>query len=267
MILYLRNKLRNLLYNTATWYIRSTAKKSGLVKHYKSECKFIGEENDDMQKLMNRNIEDVLSVISNQGHSGFSMSYMRSLLLRAIDFKPLSKLTFSDDEFEALSYDDGVSQNKRMSSVFKYSDGTYSYNDAISHTPKKEIRISEDNGKCKINNTEVDVRWHGSIIVIPREGDAYAIRDVRIKDVGRFNEKGFNIPSIWIEHPKDWWLTVCDEDSIKEFSNEYTYLKDYEYVKSEINFKNGKYTKDIEKLLAFAKKQLYKAKKGHLETI
>ena len=268
MITYLKNKIKNALYNLATWYIRSTAKKSRLVNHFKSECKFIGGDNDYMQRLMNRNVEDILSVISNQGHSGFSISHMRSMLVRAIEFKPLSKITFSDDEFERCTYsDDGISQNKRMSSVFKYDDGTYSYNDAISHTPKKEIRISEESGKCEVTNTEVDVKWHGSIIVIPRKDDAYAIRDVRIKDVGKFNEKGFNIPSMWIEHPKDWWLTVCDEDSIKEFSDEYTYRKDYEYVKSEINFKNGKYTEDIERLLAFAKKQLYKAKKGHLEAI
>ena len=61
--------------------------------------------------LENLAMEDILSLISLQGHSGFSIGYMKSVLNRAIDHKPLSRLTFNDDEFVEVC--EGMKQNRR----------------------------------------------------------------------------------------------------------------------------------------------------------
>lgn len=254
------NKLKNILYNISTWCIRFISKDSNLVKHFKSECEFISKiDNDKMQKLMNRNVEDILSIISSQGHSGFSISYMKSMLNKAIDFKPLSKLTLNDDEFSECY--EGTMQNKRDSRIFKYDDGTFSFNDAIRYTPVLKFGIDAKSNSI-YKEKSIGSTWNGPIIVIPSSGKAYHISDVRIKNTESFNASEFNIKTIEIEYPEGWWLSVCMESDIKEFSEMYTYTKDYEYVKKEVNFKNGIYRKEIIRLMDSVKKHLYKSKKA-----
>lgn len=103
------------------------------VEHFERECELLGwndksqfkdEEGYEMQQYMKKNVLDVLNVISEQGHSGMSIHIFKSILDKAIMFKPLGPLTGKDNEWGLLEYCDDVKyQNLRLSEVFKDADG------------------------------------------------------------------------------------------------------------------------------------------------
>lgn len=72
---------------------------------------------DGLQEMMNKDILEMLEVFSAQGHSGLSASYAIAALVRLMNWKPLSPLTGSDDEWIECS--EGLEQNKRYSAVFR----------------------------------------------------------------------------------------------------------------------------------------------------
>lgn len=91
-----------------------------IIEWAKKELDLLNKDNDEMQALMNRNLLEILEVVSKQGHSGFSASYLRNALNRLLDWKPLTPLTGEDDEWSDCSYGDKVlEQNKRCSAVFR----------------------------------------------------------------------------------------------------------------------------------------------------
>ena len=84
-----------------------------------------GEFKDETQKQICDHVMRLLDVFADEGHSGFSASYARSLFVTLSDFKPIAPLTGADDEW--VQHDYGVEpsyQNKRRSSVFKDADGS-----------------------------------------------------------------------------------------------------------------------------------------------
>lgn len=95
---------------------------SNLVDYAKHELSLIkGADTDDAQVWMNKQILDLITVFSEQGHSGFSATYLIAALDRLMRFKPLKPLTGEDDEWVETHEEDGVAcyQNKRCSSVFR----------------------------------------------------------------------------------------------------------------------------------------------------
>ena len=94
----------------------------GLVSYAKKELDIIGmgENSEDMDLLMRNNILEFVEVMSKQGHSGFSGSYIVSCLEKLLRFEPLSPLTGEDSEWNECG--DGYLQNKRCSRVFKSND-------------------------------------------------------------------------------------------------------------------------------------------------
>lgn len=82
-----------------------------LLEWAKKELDLLNKDNDGMQKMMNKNILDILEVFCDQGHSGFSASYLTNILNRLMDWKPLSPLTGADDEWHECS--GGDEQNIR----------------------------------------------------------------------------------------------------------------------------------------------------------
>lgn len=75
------------------------------------------EDSKAMQKMMNDGIIKVVEAFSEGEHSGFSAGYAISAITRLLKFKPLTKLTGEDDEWNECGT--GVYQNKRCSAVFK----------------------------------------------------------------------------------------------------------------------------------------------------
>jgi hypothetical protein len=76
--------------------------------------------------LLRNSVLEVLEVLENQNHSGFSAGVIIKYIDRLWAGKPLSPLTGEDDEWSDLY--DGDLQNKRYSSVFKNKNTGECYN-------------------------------------------------------------------------------------------------------------------------------------------
>lgn len=252
--------IKNSIVRASLWAIRKVERNSNYVKYAKREMAILSKqsgEKDKYQNLMTRCVVDLVSVISSQGHSGFSIHYLASVIEKLMLFRPLSNLRFTDDEFSKC-YDDTY-QNNRDSRVFKRENGEISFNDALSK--RHRVKLSYDSVKKTICNSGTYTgQWSGPVIVIPKKGKPYLISNIRVGDLNIFDRQEFIINAIEIEYPKDWWMSVCREDQLDEFSKIYKFDKDHEYVDREINYKDGKYSKIIRKLFAEAKRELYKTK-------
>ena len=84
-----------------------------------NELKYVkwGDLSDGFQKEFWRQAMEMLNIVSKANHSGSSLPYLLSIFDRLVRFKPLTDLTFSDDEWREIG--DGCFQNKRDSEVFK----------------------------------------------------------------------------------------------------------------------------------------------------
>lgn len=80
-------------------------------------CNADGKFEDEMQELICRCVTDLLSVFSEQGHSGFSGGYAIRLFEKLVKFSPISPLTGDDDEW--VMHSETSYQNKHCGSVFK----------------------------------------------------------------------------------------------------------------------------------------------------
>ena len=101
----------------------------GLVEFAKSELERIKKDDDGLQEMANSAILEIVEKFTEQGHSGFSIYYVLSILDRILRFKPITPLTGEDDEWVEVG--SGVYQNNRCSSVFKDEDGFAHDNDAV----------------------------------------------------------------------------------------------------------------------------------------
>jgi hypothetical protein len=86
------------------------------------------QEPDEYGLMVANGVIELLNVFAKQGHSGYSASITNSLFNKLVNYKPLTKLTYEDDEF--FGDDTHFSgMNKRNSELFrdKSEDGTYLY--------------------------------------------------------------------------------------------------------------------------------------------
>ena len=100
---------------------------SNLIEYAKSELDRIYTEEDlkdPYNKMAYDAVMELITTFSNQGHSGFSGSYVLSCFSRLAKFKPISPLTGEPDEWNNIH---GTGQNKRCSSVFKDSEDGQAY--------------------------------------------------------------------------------------------------------------------------------------------
>ena len=83
-----------------------------------------GAYKDEMQGAICEHVLELLTVFSNEGHSGSTAPYTIDLFERLAMFKPIAPLTGEDWEWTEHDHGNGVMyQNKRCSSVFKDEDG------------------------------------------------------------------------------------------------------------------------------------------------
>ena len=102
---------------------------SNLLSYAEDELNRIGmteDSPDEMNVMMRKHILHMVKEFSEEGHSGFSGRYALNILIKLLDFKPITPLTGADDEWNNVGYshDEDCWQNKRCSSVFKKADGT-----------------------------------------------------------------------------------------------------------------------------------------------
>lgn len=93
-----------------------------------------GEDSWDYGCACYESALEALEALSGKGHTGMSIGFTKSILNRLIDWKPLTPIEDTDDEWEENDFGDAPNknyQNKRMSSLFKtvYPDGTVEYRD------------------------------------------------------------------------------------------------------------------------------------------
>lgn len=96
-----------------------------LLEHAKSELALINTDGDDMQNMMDKCVLEIVEKFSEQGHSGASAPYAISILTRLLDWKPITPIIGTDDEWNDISEMMGREcyQNKRYGSILKDSDG------------------------------------------------------------------------------------------------------------------------------------------------
>lgn len=98
-----------------------------LIEYAKSELDRIYDEEalkEPYNKMAYDAIMELITTFSNQGHSGFSRSYVLKYFSRLAEFKPITPLTGEPDEWDEIH---GTWQNKRCSSVFKKSENGQAY--------------------------------------------------------------------------------------------------------------------------------------------
>lgn len=105
-------------------------------KHFEEELAILQSQHKDLV------IEDFIDLIKQatvifekQGHSGSSAPFYANVLANTIKdvllFRPLSPITGEDSEWVCDHMEEGMCQNKRLSSIFKKKDGRAYYLDAI----------------------------------------------------------------------------------------------------------------------------------------
>jgi hypothetical protein len=90
-------------------------KPTNLYKYASRELVYVGT--DDMGLAMSKDILEIVTVFSTQGHSGFSAPYATDIIQKLLEYKPLTDLTGDDSEW--MKVGDGLYQNNRNSAVFK----------------------------------------------------------------------------------------------------------------------------------------------------
>ena len=117
---------------------------SNLINHAKKELELAGlfsEDKDFYGGMTGTAVMELIEVFSKQGHSGMSAGIVIQIFSKLANFKNINPITGEDDEWNHIGeWDDGYSgpmyQNKRCSGVFKYEDGTCTYNsDVIKTSP------------------------------------------------------------------------------------------------------------------------------------
>ena len=229
----------------------------GVVDYLKKEYKrvFKDYENDEMQLHMFNCLKDVLEVVEKQGHSGFSINYFRGQLDKLLQFKPLGPITFNEDDFFECC--EGSKQHKYDSSFFLGKNGEISTVEDCYFHCKKILR--ED---FKFETSKYPDVFQGNTmkLVVTKEGVKVCRFTGVIKDIKTFSpQKPIKIECIQIEQPKEWWLTLVEESSLKEYENLYKieWVPFEEYYKKEIlGFKEGVYEQNILKAINIVCKEL-----------
>jgi len=145
-------------------------KESNIISHAKRELAAIGydlnDKEDGPNKWMLGNILELLSVFSEQGHSGFSAPECVRLFTKLASYEPLCPIQGTDDEWVEVS--ENLWQNVRCSHIFKdelgcaydingkvfvepngcaYTNGKSRVNVTFPYTPKTEYVKVDDEGK------------------------------------------------------------------------------------------------------------------------
>lgn len=103
-----------------------------------------------MQQLFTKNVLEIVKKFSEQGHSGFSASYVSNLIKRLLDWKPITSLKGTDDEWgevQSWNEDNNTQQNLRCSAVFRDN-----FDNSTAHYIYGKI-FSDDGGRTWFTNS------------------------------------------------------------------------------------------------------------------
>lgn len=169
-----------------------------------TSCKDSDEYN--LQNVMNKSILEIIKKFSEQHFTGTTSSYCINILIRLLNYKPLTPLTGEDSEWEDIQKygsENTSYQNKRCPAIFKDSEGK-AYN--------VESKIfSDDNGKswytCSASREYIDFPY----IVPDRPEMIYnKVSDKRFAILNELNDILKIITTV-----KD--LIISEDDNIYDF--------------------------------------------------
>lgn len=182
---------------------------SNLIEHAKKELKLIGADDKDSMYggMLYDSCIELIDVFSKQGHSGNSASIVREIFHKLADFKPLSKLTLLDDEWNAVS--ETTYQNRRNSAVFKEGkDGRAHYIDAF------------------YKKTQTGSTWSGSLDL----KNGRCVRKCYIKDTAKMPRICIDVIEVEVRKD-DLKMTIKDESQLDELRKFYDLDIDIDLVK------------------------------------
>ena len=107
-----------------------------LVDFAEKELKAAGLFNEDSVYggMIGEEVLELVSVFSNQEHSGMSASIVTDIFTRLAQFQPLAPITGADEEWVEVA--DGIYQNNRAHSIFKENGIAYQYDYYIFSEPR-----------------------------------------------------------------------------------------------------------------------------------
>ena len=98
-----------------------------LVEHAKRELELAGlfDKDSDYGGMLGEAVMELVEVFEKQGHSGYSAALVRNIFSRVADYKVLTPIGTTEDEWYKHEYSNGdvTWQNKRQSSVFSNDGG------------------------------------------------------------------------------------------------------------------------------------------------
>ncbi len=166
---------------------------SNLTKHAKRELEIAGlfDKDSDNDGMLGKAVMELMEVFSKQGHSGFSASIVSSLFLKVADYKPLTPLKGTANEWGTEA---GDRQNNRCSAVFNNGDGTFNYLNGLSF------------------KTQTGSSWQGSAI----DKNKKVVRSSQ-PVYFPFVPKTFVIDVTEVEvKPDDWEFYINDQKQLEE---------------------------------------------------
>ena len=117
----------------------------------------------EVQKMVTKNVMDIITVFDSQNHSGFSANYTINLLSRLLRWIPLTPLTGEEDEWYEPYGPDNTQQNKRCTKVFRRN-----FDNSTAYNIRGKV-FSNDGGKTwwTNSNSSVPVAFPYVVPVVP----------------------------------------------------------------------------------------------------
>lgn len=193
-------------------------------------------------------IKSILNKACNEGWSGasapFYINAISKTINRALSFKPITPLTFGDDEWNIISYKENCYQNRRCSNIFKNitsngEDCIYNIN-AISHKYSKRYDL-ETNTFSKGSQT----LWNGTIYLYNEDKGKWVVcTNGQLTNFENFyGDENFVIDTIELynssDRHNDFFAHIANiKDVPKDFFKRYKFLSD-NIITEELTFLIG----------------------------
>ena len=188
---------------------------SALIEYAKSELnKAFPDTTDEMQEMAKNNVIELITVFSEQGHSGMSAPYVLRLFERLARFNPLLPLTGEDDEWGEPYGNKNTQQNKRCSKIFRDN-----FDNSTAHNIEGKVMIDEDGFSYTNNESSIPVTFP---YVVPDKPKYVHVKDQEKHEPSE-KEGKLSLIIMWLIDLKDR-LTDCDDkqmlDDVVDFLNE-----------------------------------------------
>lgn len=204
----------------------------------------------DCKDLITNNCLEIIGLLAIQTHTRHTIEKEIDFLNKIIHNRPISPLSFEDDEFCSIEDETGLKQNKILPSLYRNGKNEFIYREAISLVPK--FKVERKSGVLSLIEKD-GIKYSGPTFVIKEDMSFswFNSCDTTILDKTKFDpEVKFTVPLYTIEYPNDWYIPFVLERDLKEVRKFYKIseadtIVAIKYLDDEANFDNGKYKDEI----------------------